>query len=76
LDICRILLENYWEKPAETVSPPGLLNGKDLMTEFDLKPGPQIGELLEAVREAQATGKVDTREAALNFTRAWLKENA
>ena len=76
LDVCRIFLENYWEKPAETVAPPRLLDGHEMMTEFDLKPGPHVGELLEAIREAQATGKVDTREEALAFARDWIKENA
>ena len=75
LDICRIFLENYWEKPVETVRPPRLLNGNDVMSEFDLEPGPQIGQVLEAVREAQATGRVSTREEALTFARDWLKEN-
>jgi tRNA nucleotidyltransferase/poly(A) polymerase len=76
LDICRILLENYWEKPAETVSPPRLLDGNKLMAELGLKPGPQVGEILEAIREAQATGKVDSRDQALAFARGWLEENA
>lgn len=76
LDICRIFLENYWEKPAETVSPPRLLNGNELMTEFAIKPGPRVGKVLEIIREAQATGKVDTREEALAFARNWIKENA
>jgi hypothetical protein len=31
--------------------------------------------LLEAIREAQATGKVITREEAISFGREWLKEN-
>ncbi len=69
LDVCRVFLENYWEKPAETVSPPPLLNGHDLMSALDLPPGPQVGELLEAIREAQATGKVSTCDQALSFAR-------
>jgi hypothetical protein len=75
LDICRIFLENYWEKPAETVSPPRLLDGNEIMNEFDLKPGPRVGEVLEAIREAQATGKVDTREEALTFAKEWLDQS-
>jgi tRNA nucleotidyltransferase/poly(A) polymerase len=75
LDICRIFLENYWEKPAETVAPPRLLDGKEVMSAFDLKPGPRVGELLEAIREAQATGKVSTREEALAYACDWIKEN-
>jgi tRNA nucleotidyltransferase/poly(A) polymerase len=76
LDICRIFLENYWEKPSEIVSPPRLLDGNEVMTEFDLKPGPRVGEILEIIREAQATGKIGTREEALDYARDWLKENA
>jgi hypothetical protein len=72
LDVCRILLENYWEKPAETVSPPQLLNGHELMSALDLKPGPLLGQLIEAIREAQATGRVDTRDGALAFARDYL----
>ncbi len=72
LDICRILLENYWENPMESVSPPRLLDGNELMNEFKLKPGPRVGEILEAIREAQATGKVSTRDEALDFVREWI----
>lgn len=69
LDIARILLENYWERPEEIISPPRLLNGNDLMNELNLKPGPAIGQLLEAIRENQASGKIENREQALIFAR-------
>jgi len=49
-----------------------LLNGDDLMHEFDLQPGPVIGELLETIRERQATGKIETREQAIEYAREWL----
>jgi hypothetical protein len=74
LDIARILLENYWEKREETVAPPRILDGNDLMRELNLKPGPTIGRLLEDIREGQATGKIDTREEALDFARIQLKD--
>jgi len=67
LDIARILFENYWEKPEEVVSPRRLLDGNELMKELDLEPGRIVGQLLEAIREGQATGKVSTREEAINF---------
>jgi hypothetical protein len=35
------------------------------MDAFSLKPGPRVGQLLEALREAQAAGEVTTREEAL-----------
>jgi len=74
LDIARLLLENYWEKPQETVAPPRLLDGNELMKELNLHPGRRIGQLLEAIREAQATGKLATREEAIAFARQWLEE--
>jgi len=75
LDVARILLENYWEKPQETVAPPRLIDGHDVIKEYNIQPGPLVGQLLEAIREAQATGKVSTREDVLEFGRTWLTEN-
>ena len=74
LDVARILLENYWEKPEETIAPPRLLNGNELMSELRLEPGRVVGQLLEAIREGQATGKVESRDQALSFAREYLKE--
>lgn len=74
LDVARILLENYWEKPEETIAPPRLLDGNDLIRELNLEPGRVIGQLLEAIREAQATGRVASREQAFDFARRQLKE--
>ena len=62
--------------PIQSKIIPLMLDGHDVMTEFDLNPGPLVGELLEAIREAQATGKVNTREEVLVFARDWIKENA
>ena len=75
LDVARVLLENYWEKRQETVAPPRLLDGNDLMSELRLEPGRIIGQLLEAIREGQATGKIESREQALRYAREHLKEN-
>jgi hypothetical protein len=58
LDVMRSLLETYWEHSAETISPPTLLNGDDLMANFGLRPGPEIGRILAALREAQAAGEI------------------
>ena len=78
LDVASILLENYWEKPQESVAPPRLLNGNELMAELGLQPGRIVGQLLEAIREGQAMGKVETREQALTLARDSLRnlENA
>jgi putative nucleotidyltransferase with HDIG domain len=69
LDVARILLENYWERPQEIVSPPRLIDGNELMKELGIKPGPMVGQLLEAIRENQAAGRIENREQALDFAR-------
>ena len=74
LDIARILLENYWERPEQTVAPPRLLDGHELMKELNLHPGRVIGQLLEAIREAQAIGRIETREQAIHFAREYLND--
>lgn len=74
LEVARILLENYWERPQEVVSPPRLLDGNDLMKELDLKAGPLIGRILEAVRENQAAGKINDRAEAIEFARAEVQK--
>jgi poly(A) polymerase len=58
------------------VSPARLLSGHDLINVFNMKPGPWMGELLEAVREAQASGELSTREEALAYVRERLETEA
>lgn len=74
LNIAGIFLENYWEKREETVSPPRLLDGNELMKELNLDAGRIIGQLLEAIREGQAVGEVSTREEALALARKLLED--
>ncbi len=54
------------------VTPPRLIDGRDLISIFGMSPGPRVGEFLEAVREAQASGEVATREEALSYVREHL----
>jgi len=54
------------------VIPSKLVDGHDLINIFGVSPGPKIGELLEAVREAQAAGELTTREEALAYLRERL----
>jgi putative nucleotidyltransferase with HDIG domain len=75
LDVARILLENYFERPEEVISPPRLLDGNLLMSELGIKPGPIVGQLLESIRENQAAGKIETREQALEFAREEVAKN-
>ena len=63
------LLEHYFHKPGEAVSPPVLINGRDVLSVLRVRPGPLVGQALEEVREAQAEGLVRSREEALDFVR-------
>ena len=68
------LLGAYFHHYEEVIYPLLLLDGYAVMRELDLEPGPQIGELLAALREAQAVGQVQTRKEALAFVRRLLVE--
>ena len=64
-----------WFEEQSTVLPPKLIDGHILMQKFGLTPGIQIGELLEMVREAQASGEINTAEEALDFVAKRLGRN-
>ncbi len=66
------LLESFFRAHAQRVAPAPLLNGRQVMAELDLPPGPQIGQLLDGLREAQATGEVRSEAEAW----AWLAAQA
>lgn len=74
LNVVRTLFEAYWENPQERIQPPVILDGHDLMTTFRLAPGPKIGTLLEALREAQATGQVSNRAEAVAYVQQLLDQ--
>ena len=54
---------------SEPISPrtTRLITGHDLMTHYDLQPGPEIGAVLERVEEARAAGEINTKEQALEM---------
>lgn len=58
------------------VAPPKLIDGHDIINIFSMSPGPKIGELLEAVREAQASGELTTKEEALSYVQKQLSSKA
>jgi tRNA nucleotidyltransferase/poly(A) polymerase len=73
--VCAQLLEAWFEKRQSHVAPTALLTGDDLIAELGMKPGPQIGQVLEAIREAQVAGEITDRESALRFARQLLGMN-
>ncbi len=72
-EVVRYVLEEHYKQEKITL-PPKLVDGNDLMNIFGLKPGPRLGELLEMVKEAHATGELTTREEALQYIHNVLTE--
>jgi tRNA nucleotidyltransferase/poly(A) polymerase len=65
-----LLLEAYFRERTERVDPPRLLDGRQIMSICGLAPGPEVGLLLQELREAQASGEVTDVAGAL----AWLAQ--
>lgn len=74
LDIVYALLEKWWYEKDQNVSPPALIDGNDLINRLGLDPGPLVGELLELVREGQASGEIINREEAFQAVSKRLAE--
>ncbi len=72
LHTAEAMLTAYFQRKDEIVTPPLLLSGYDLLS-MGIPQGPEIGRLLEALREAQAAGEIATQEEALDFIRAQLQ---
>jgi tRNA nucleotidyltransferase (CCA-adding enzyme) len=53
-----------------------LLDGNDLLHSLGAKPGPWVGQLLQALQEAQAAGQIQTRAEALSFARRWRERSS
>ena len=70
IEAVRVLLAEYWARLAEDVVAAPLVSGHDLMQELGLRPGQLVGELLEAIREAQAAGEITTRREALALAKS------
>ena len=68
------LLGAYFFQAEAVVAPPRLVDGRRLMQAFGLSPGPLIGELLGAIEEAQAEGRVGNESEALAFAQAHLEQ--
>ncbi len=62
-------LTQAWLDPEHPLAhPPCLITGADLIQDFALQPGPEIGVILQQIELAQAKGELTTTAAA----RAWV----
>jgi poly(A) polymerase len=61
------IFDAYFIHSEKIITPPKLINGNDVLKEFDLQPGKIIGRLLEQVTEAQVNGEVNTKGEAIDY---------
>jgi poly(A) polymerase len=62
----REVVAVYFQKIKPSLDQAPLINGRDLL-ELGLKPGPQIGQILEDIQQAQDDGEVLDRKQALEL---------
>jgi len=67
VELATNLLDVYFNRFDEVVKPKPLLDGVAVQELLEIGPGPQIGRLLTALREAQVTGLVQSVEQAREF---------
>ncbi|MFN3362023.1 MAG: CCA tRNA nucleotidyltransferase, partial [Pseudanabaenaceae cyanobacterium] len=66
-----------WLNPQDPIAhPPTLVTGDDLQQILSIKPGPRLGQLLTAIREAQIQQIVNNREEALAFAKTWWQNTS
>ncbi len=70
------LLEHYFERYTEVVQPEPLLNGRSVMEILQIDQGPEVGRLMDALREAQAAGEIETRDEAVELIRRLAEGHA
>ena len=68
------LLFRYEKEIQPVLLSPPLLDGKDLMDSFHLKPGPLVGKILSALRGAQLEGVIVNRRQAFVLAGRLLKK--
>lgn len=61
---CLRILE--WFREKDIVHPPPLINGHDVMA-LGYSPGPQVGQMLDFIRQKQVEGEIKNREEALKM---------
>jgi poly(A) polymerase len=69
----RALLDAYFSNHAAVVAPPPFVDGTLIMKALNLKPGPLVREVLDAIREGQVAGVVTDAESAVVLAREYLQ---
>ena len=71
LEVVRQLLTSYIRE-RDSILPPRLISPEELIRRLKLAPGPIVGQLLDLISEAQAEGKIYSKEEAIWFAEEHL----
>jgi tRNA nucleotidyltransferase/poly(A) polymerase len=66
-------LVGLYTTSCDTLIPPSLVTGSELITALGLSPGPEVGRLLQTIRRAQLADSVTDRASALALARTLLQ---
>ena len=61
------LLDFYLSKKDSLAPLPKLIDGREIMDILNIKPSPKLGEIINAINEAQLNGDISTHEEAVNY---------
>jgi len=67
IDALNKLLKFYLDKKENLKPLPKLLNGNEVMKILNIKPSPRLGQIMDALFEAQISSEIVTKEDAVNF---------
>ena len=63
-------LLNFYLEKRETMKPlPKLLDGLEIMEMLSITQSPELGRIINALKEAQLNGDVNTKEEAIDFVK-------
>ncbi len=63
----KTLLDAWFFHYENIVDPPKIISGHDLMEKYGIKPGIELGEVLNKIRSLQAAGKIGSKREALEY---------
>ena len=67
-------LLNYYLEVEDTLKPlPKLLSGNEIIKLLNIKPSPQLGEIIDSLHDAQLNGDVKTKDDAVCFIKNMFK---
>lgn len=61
------LLDFYLSKKDSLAPLPKLIDGREIMEILNIKPSPKLGEIINAINEAQLNGDITTHDEAVNY---------